>query len=219
MIRRSSLLEGGRRPVELEELGRRIQARRSERSVTLDVMAERTGFSKGYLSRIENGKKTPPLETLARIARALGTDVNSLLSEHRPATEGTAPFIAVVRAGQRTRIVRNGSAFGYAYESLSDVNVPKHMQPFLVRFPAEVDKHVFFEYDGEEFLYVLSGRVEMQVGHERHVLETGDAVYMDTRIPHRGRALDGEAMALLVVYKPPRALGQATVQPPGTTQQ
>ena len=119
----------GARPAEIEALGRRIQTRRSQRGVTLDVMAVRTGFSKGYLSRIENGKKTPPLDTLARIARALGTDVNTLLSEERAAGTDAAPFFGVVRAASRQRVTRPESAFGYEYFRLAEGDGAMLMQP------------------------------------------------------------------------------------------
>jgi transcriptional regulator with XRE-family HTH domain len=189
----------GARPAEIEALGRRIQSRRSQRGVTLDVMAVRTGFSKGYLSRIENGKKTPPLDTLARIARALGTDVNTLLSEERVTGGEAAPFFSVVRGGSRQRVTRPESAFGYEYYRLAEGDGAMLMQPFLMQLPAEFDKHVFFEHDGQEFMHVVSGRVEWQIGHERLVLETGDSLYLDSRIPHRARALDGPASALIVL--------------------
>jgi transcriptional regulator with XRE-family HTH domain len=187
------------RPAEIEALGRRIQSRRNQRGVTLDVMAVRTGFSKGYLSRIENGKKTPPLDTLARIARALGTDVNTLLSDERGGGADEAPFVNVVRAGSRQRAMRPESTYGYVYERLADSDRPLAMQPFLIHLPPDFDKHVFFEHEGQEFMHVLQGRVEWQIGHERVVLEPGDSLYLDSRIPHRARALEGEAAALIVV--------------------
>ena len=79
---------GAAAPSAIEELGARLLRLRTERAVTLDQLAERTGFSKGYLSRIENGKKTPPLGTLARVAKALGTQLNALLEP--PAASGAA---------------------------------------------------------------------------------------------------------------------------------
>lgn len=190
--------DGGGRSAEIEALGRRIQSRRSQRGVTLDVMAVRTGFSKGYLSRIENGKKTPPLDTLARIARALGTDVNTLLSDERSASAQSEPFFSVVRNTGRQRVVRPESAFGYEYQRLAEGDGPMLMQPFLMTVPPEIDKHVFFEHEGQEFMHVLQGRIEWQVGHERIVLEAGDSLYLDSRIPHRVRSLDGTALTLIV---------------------
>ena len=61
------------------------------------------------------------------------------------------------------------------------------------------DKHVFFEHEGQEFMHVIAGKVEWQIGHERLVLEVGDSLYLDSRIPHRARAIDGPATALIVL--------------------
>jgi transcriptional regulator with XRE-family HTH domain len=184
-------------PEEIAQLGRRIQDRRVERGITLDVMAQRTGFSKGYLSRIENGKKTPPLSTLGRIALALATDVHALLVA--PLQHEGEPFFRVLRKADRHPVERAESAFGYRYETLGHAAAGARMAPFVVQLPREIDRHVFFEHDGEELVFLLSGRVEWQIGHERHVLEAGDALSLDSRLPHRARALDGEATALIVL--------------------
>ena len=61
---------------------------------------------------------------------------------------------------------------------------------------------MFFEHEGEEFLFVLKGRVEWQAGSEKVILNPGDSIYFESRLPHRGRALDGEATALVVTYSP-----------------
>ena len=209
MIRRNDLQRAasprGLPPAELAMLGRRIQERRVERGVTLDVLAQRTGFSKGYLSRIENGKKTPPLSTLGRIATALATDVHALLVA--PLNHDGSPYFRVLRASERQPVERAESAFGYKYESLGAPSPLARMRPFIVQLPREIDRHVFFEHDGEEFVYLLQGKVEWQIGHERHVLQAGDGLSLDSRLPHRARAIEGDATALMVLL-PRREMGQ-----------
>jgi transcriptional regulator with XRE-family HTH domain len=192
----------GVRSMEIEALGRRIQARRLQRRVTLDVLANHTGFSKGYLSRIENGKKTPPLDTLSRIARALGTDIKLLLAGETTGAEAR-PFFSVIRAGARERVERPESAHGYAYERLTSLEAGLRMQPYVISLPREFTAPGRSEHDGQEFMYVLGGRIEWEIGGETLQLEAGDAVYLDSRIPHRARALDGEAVALVVVTPRP----------------
>ena len=111
-----------------------------------------------------------------------------------------------MRAAERRPVVRGGSAFGYDYVSLADGKSGKKMEPFLFTFPSEIDKYVFFEHEGEEFLFVLSGKVEWQAGGSKLILEPGDSIYFNARLPHRGRSLGGEASALVVVYSPPSAV-------------
>ena len=163
--------------------------------LTLEQLAAETGFTKGYLSKIENSKKVPPIGTLARIARALKTEITELLHDD---ARGSGRTFCVVRAGERRPVVRGGTAFGYDYVSLAYSRSHKKMEPFLFTFPSEIDKYVFFEHEGEEFIFILSGRVEWQAGSEKVILAPGDAVYFDARLPHRGRALDGEATAVVV---------------------
>ncbi len=185
---------------ELEKLvGSRIAEARARAGITLDRLAALTGFSKGYLSKIENSRKVPPIGSLARIAAALKTDITDLLHPPSAAPEGG---LSVVRAGERKPVVRGGTAFGYDYVSLADNRRDKKMEPFLFTFPSRIDKYVFFEHEGEEFMFVLTGRVEWQAGSRKLVLEPGDSVYFDARLPHRGRALDGEATALVVTCSP-----------------
>jgi transcriptional regulator with XRE-family HTH domain len=185
----------------LDELGARIQHCRSKQQLTLEGLAELSGLSKGYLSRIENGLQTPPLGTLIRIAGALNVEVTSLINGESANSAPASPFVSIVRKAERSQVIRGASAFGYDYASLIGGNVTAKMEAFLFTFPSNIDKYVFFEHEGEEFLFILSGRVEWQIGHERHVLEAGDAVYFDARLPHRGRALEGEASALVVAHR------------------
>ncbi len=180
-------------------IGERVGEIRARIGMTLDQLAAQTGFTKGYLSKIENSKKVPPIGTLSRIARALKTEITELLHVE-PA--GNARAFCVVRANERLPVVRGGTAFGYDYVSLADTKSQKKMEPFLFTFPSEIEKHVFFEHEGEEFLFILTGRVEWQAGSEKAILDPGDSVYFDARLPHRGHAIDGEATALVVTYTP-----------------
>lgn len=180
-------------------IGERVAKLRTQSGLTLDQLASQTGFTKSYLSKIENSRKVPPIGTLSRIAHALKTEITELL--HDPAT-GSSRAFTLVRSNERLPVVRGGTAFGYDYVSLADTKSHKKMEPFLFTFPSQIDKHVFFEHEGEEFLFVLSGRVEWQAGSEKVILTPGDSIYFDSRLPHRGRALDGEATALVVTSNP-----------------
>lgn len=185
---------------EVEKLiGTRIAEKRAGLGITLERLAAATGFSKGYLSKIENSRKVPPIGSLSRIAAALRTDITELLHTPAAALDGG---LSVVRAGERRPVVRGGTAFGYDYVSLADNRRDKKMEPFLFTFPSQIDKYVFFEHEGEEFMFVLTGRVEWQAGSRKLVLEPGDSIYFDARLPHRGRAIEGEATALVVTYSP-----------------
>lgn len=166
--------------------------------MTLDALARATGFTKSYLSKIENARKVPPIGSLSRIAVALDSDIAGFF-DSGPGVRDAG--VCVVRAGERRPVVRGGTAFGYDYLSLAYRKHDKKMEPFIFTFPAKIDSHVFFDHAGEEFLFVLKGRIEFQVGGERWVLREGDSLYFDSHIPHRGWSFGGAAKVLVVIYK------------------
>jgi transcriptional regulator with XRE-family HTH domain len=181
-----------------QSVGKRIARLRADRRMTLEALARATGFTKSYLSKIENARKVPPIGSLSRIAVALESDIAGFFDAGANTRDAG---VCVVRASERRPVVRGGSAFGYDYLSLAYRKHDKKMEPFIFTFPAKIDSHVFFDHAGEEFLFVLKGRIEFQVGGERWVLREGDSLYFDSHIPHRGWSLGGAAKVLVVIYK------------------
>jgi transcriptional regulator with XRE-family HTH domain len=182
-------------------LGRRIAELRVARGLTQDKLAAAAGFTKGYLSKVEHSKAIPPIGTLVKIARVLNADVSDLL-EAEP-TGDDSQIISIVRSWQRESVIKGESSFGYDYSALAHTRFHKHMEPFLMVLPSEIDSNVRFEHEGEEFMFILSGEVELEVilnGRAKTwILSPGDSAYFDSHIPHRGRSLKGESRALLVI--------------------
>ena len=178
------------------EIGEHLKVLRSARGMTLERLAASTGLTKSYLSKIQNSRKLPPIATLSRIAQALGTGIGSFFGDILEAREGAS----IVRKHERLPVVRGGTAFGYDYVSLAHKRLSKRMEPFVFTFPSKIDRHVFFDHGGEEFVFILSGTVIFQVGDERWTLEEGDSIYFDAAIPHRGWSVGRDAKALVVVH-------------------
>lgn len=189
-------------PLSLHNLGARLRSHRQAAGLTLTELAARVELDKGYLSRIENGKKVPPLATLSRLANALGIEAGSLIGHSTSSNQGTWRGVSVVRNDEQRPTVLGGTTFGYDYFSLSNAKLDQALQPFLFSFPEQIDKYVFFQHDGEELLYVLTGEIEWQVGSQKYVLKAGDTIHFSSQIPHRGRSLSGPATALVVMYSP-----------------
>ncbi|MBS0519339.1 MAG: helix-turn-helix domain-containing protein [Proteobacteria bacterium] len=189
--------------VELQ-LGTRIAALRAAVGFTLDRLAAEAGFTKGYLSKIENSKVIPPIGTLVKLAQVLNTDLADLFGTDMPDVANDEA-ICVVRSWERETAIRGGSSFGYDYVALAHKRHRKRMEPFIMVFPSEVDKDIRFEHEGEEFMFILSGKVEFEaeIGGRMKtwVLSAGDSAYFDAEIPHRGRSLRGESQALVVIYR------------------
>lgn len=183
-------------------LGNRISALREARGLTQDQLAASAGFTKGYFSKIENSKAMPPIGTLLKIANVLGVDLVDLFnSDVADMREGP---ICLTRSQSAELIVKGKQSFGYDYIALAQNRHDKHMHPFVMAFSQGVDKEIRFEHEGEEFMYVLSGKVEFEAAIDGHrkiwVLSQGDSVYFDSRIPHRGRSLRGVSSVLVVMY-------------------
>lgn len=185
------------------QLGKRISKLRAARGFTQDQLAAATGFTKGYLSKIENSKVIPPIGTLIKIAQVLETDVADLLEPEEVDDQSDA--LCVVRSWQRESVIKGGSSFGYDYTALAHKRHHKQMEPFIMVFPSKVDRDIRFEHEGEEFMFILEGEVEFEATidsrNKTWLLSPGDSIYFDSRIPHRGRSLNGEARALVVIYR------------------
>ncbi len=142
-------------------IGKRIKKLRTEKKITLDRMANDTGYSIEFIKEIESGKATPPVGTLLQISRALEIDSGFFLREQESSMED--------RVKQYTKRTDN-----YAYDTLTPGAENKHLKAFRVQIdPMQEHSGVGYCHEGEEFVYVLGGRVEVQVGDHINLLEPG----------------------------------------------
>lgn len=178
-----------------ELIAKNVKALRKRNKMTLQELADLTGLTKGYLSKIERSKKAPPYSTLNRIAQALGIDVRFLLNENSPAAQD--PHISFTKKGEGANIENVGTLYGYTYEALASGKVGKNMQPYILE-PA-FDEKAVFQHEGEEFLYVLEGKHEFVYDGRKYIMEEGDSVYFDSAVPHTGRSLGKKRAKLLAV--------------------
>lgn len=181
-------------------VGEHIHDLRASKGLTLQQLAERSGFSAALLSQVENRMTSPPLGMLVRIAHALDTSVSALIGG------GKESAFSIVRRGDRSSVSRVGLKDGgrteYRYEALGAGKAGHRMEPFLVRLAPPGDPNAPRSvHEGEEFLYVLSGRVEVFLDRWSDVLEEGDSIYYNSTTPHLIRSAgDGEATILAVIY-------------------
>lgn len=178
------------------EIGKRIKTFRIKKNITLEQFAIETGFTKGYLSRVEKSEKSPPFSTLVMIARALGISLSVLLGE-----ETYNNRVSMIKKGQRIIIARDGTAFGYSYEDVAHKFSGKSMQPFVLTIGNKAKETVKFVHDSEEMFYVLQGTIKFTHGKEEFIAEEGDCVYFDANIPHFAEAVGApKAVCLVVLY-------------------
>jgi transcriptional regulator with XRE-family HTH domain len=180
-----------------KQIVQNIKSIRQSKKITLDQLAKLTGLTKGYISRIENSHKAPPLSTLYRIANALDTDLSVLLAENSEVPEKLR--LCIVRKNERKEVVSRGTLYGYQYVSLAFKKIGKNMEPYIIE-PA-VEEIGVFSHEGEEFMYVLEGTHEFIYDNEKYILNEGDSIYFDSIVPHSGRSIgDKKAKILGIMY-------------------
>ena len=178
-----------------QSIGKRIQALRRQRGSTLQKLAERTGLSKGLLSKIENGKVSSPISTYLNIAHALGAKIAYFLQD-----EAEDQSFVRVRKNERQRHNEGLAQFGYGYEALAHNRKEKIMEPFILTVDHRFSKPVVFSHPGEEFNFLLEGKVLFKYGSEQFILEKGDSYYFDASVPHVGISIGKKPAKALVVF-------------------
>ncbi len=181
---------------EMSRLGARLRDLRNGRGWTLDELAQQSGLSKSYLSRIEDGERQPSLASLLSLTQAYGVALAALFAEENR-------HCTVLRAGSLPAQQGNG----LTYTPLSQPERAAAMQPIRVTVPARREGDEMYRHDGEEWLFVLSGTLRLALADEVHTLRPGDAAHFDARVPHRLSALHGtDAELILVACAAPRVL-------------
>ena len=186
---------GGERE-DMDSVNARMKELRIDRRITLQQLSEMTGFSKGYLSRIERADAAPRLPTIQRIALALDVGMESIL-EGIEGDKGNTHKIDIVphRGEGAAREVSSGS--GYSFRSLVHHFRGKYMVPYLMKI--RQGRTDTFCHDSEEFIFVLQGSVKLSYEGKVRLLEKGDSAYFDSRLGHRLENDGGEDAEILNV--------------------
>lgn len=176
------------------EIGKKIREFRLKKLLTLQELADKSGYSKGYLSKVEKSVKAPPVATLSVIARELGVSVSVILGE-----ETKNDSICLVRQNERTLMAKTGEEFGYAYEALANPYPSRHMEPFVLSYPSDDALKHTFQHDGEEMLFVLQGQMRFRYRNSEFILNKGDCLYFDSGVAHTGEPIGDEPLKTLIV--------------------
>jgi transcriptional regulator with XRE-family HTH domain len=175
--------------------GERIKAARELRGFTIQELSDRTNIESNLLQRVEAGEALLPLGQLIKVSKALELPMAEVLAK------GEQDY-TIVRAGQGKKFERYGKAKqeskGYEYESLAAHKKDRRMEPFIVTLmPASADEPS--AHDGQEFIYVLDGQMEVIIEGKSDVLNPGDCVYYDSTINHLVRAYGDKPARILAV--------------------
>ncbi len=179
--------------IDEKSFGAKMKQLRQLRKVSYEQLANKTGFSQRYLKEIEEGMAIPPVSAVIQIAKALAIDAGSFLSAEE----------------QEASVKRRKESFykrtqAYSYKTLTPDAETKHMKAFLVTIdPKQDHRMVDYKHEGEEFLYVLKGHVEVMVGESQNLLKKGGTLHFNSSIAHKLRNVSNEEAKLLVVIFTP----------------
>lgn len=162
-------------------LGSVIRDLRLKDHLTIADVAAQAGISRGMLSKIENGQASTSLDTLSRVAGALGVSMAHLFRRYDVPSGGAQ----LVKAGEAMPVVRRGTRRGHTYHLLGYDRGPKRtFEPFYITMDDVSEVFPSFEHPGTEFIYMLRGKIEYRHGQQTYVLEPGDALTFRGEIPH-----------------------------------
>lgn len=187
-------------------IGAKIKSIRESKQLTPQEVAERSGLGIEQIERIEGDIDFPSLAPLIKIARVLGVRLGTFLDDQSE----LGPVICRKKDSNEANSIgfTNNATQGrkhMEYHSLSQDKSGRHMEPFLIDIaPSEegVD-FVLSTHEGEEFIYVLDGIVEINYGKNTYILEEGDSIYYDSIVAHHVHAAaESKARILGVVYTP-----------------
>jgi transcriptional regulator with XRE-family HTH domain len=186
--------------------GERITELCKTYSISRETLAERSGIPLELIKSIEEGGFIPDLAPLVKISRALGVRLGTLLDDH----EELGPVIT--RSGSEREAVRfiTGLSMektehdreGLRFKAMAADKNGRHMEPFIVDIEGEADQKKS-THEGEEFIYVLEGKLNIEYGQDTLSLNAGDSIYYDSIVPHRVLSADNNpARIIAVIYTP-----------------
>jgi transcriptional regulator with XRE-family HTH domain len=176
-------------------LGEKLKAIRKERAYSLEDLARLTGFSKSFLSQIENGKNSPSIASLKKITAALNISIGELFDQDR------GEQVYVLRKADRRafEVVKDKVIFEFASSRVAN----RKMEALFFTLLPGGESEGEYSHEGEEFGTVLEGRLYFTIAGKEHVLEPGDSIYFSSSIPHRWRNPEKEVMRAMWVITPP----------------
>lgn len=178
-------------------IGEKLRALRLRKKMGLVELSRHTGLSAAMLSKVERGKLFPTLPTLLRIALVFSVGLEYFFSDDQKRR-----VLAIVRRAERKRFPErpDGRDISFYFESLDFAAVERKFNAYYAEFqqlpPGKARPH---HHPGVEFLSVLRGKLEMRIGTEEHVLDTGDSIYFDSSIPHSYRRISQKPCSAIVV--------------------
>ena len=171
------------------EFGEKIRTLRESRSWSQEQLAEATGQTPEFITDVESGKTTPPVAFILRHSSAYGVDPGTFLRQEEKER---------IR-DQRTQAYVNRTR-NYSYQTLTSGAEQDHLRAFMVTIEPHHDhKPVAYKHEGEEFIFVMEGKLEFTLGTKVQILKQGESVHFHSNTPHKLKSLSEDVTRCLVI--------------------
>lgn len=186
-------------------LGSKIKGIRESRNLSVEEIAESSGLTVDQINSIENDENLPSLGPLIKIARAMGVRLGTFMDDN----DALGPVICRAKDREKDNSISfsNGAVDArkhMEYHPLAQQKAGRHMEPFVIDInPEDKPEFTLSAHEGEEFIYVMSGEVEIEYGKEKYTLHEGDSIFYDSIVKHHVHGAPGKSAKILaVVYIP-----------------
>jgi len=188
---------------QLRFFSRRLRELRHGRGLSLEEVARQSGFSKTFLSRLETGERQASIAAVLTLARVFGVSLASMFED-----EMAIEPCLIVRADEAVERTANG----LTYFTLSNAQRYFNIQPIRVVIPVTRRGKTHYQHEGEEWIYVLAGNLQLSLAGRAYDLKPGDAAHFDSTQPHRLIATgpwDAEVLLVASLFAPAGSQGRA----------
>ncbi len=186
-------------------VGAKIKGLRETKNISVEEIAERSGLTAEQITSIENDQNLPSLGPLIKIARALGVRLGTFMDDN----DALGPVVCRAEDRERDKSISfsNGATDArkhMEYHPLAQQKAGRHMEPFVIDInPEDTPDFQLSAHEGEEFIYVMNGEVEVVYGKETFALKEGDSIFYDSIVKHHVHGAPGKSAKILaVVYIP-----------------
>lgn len=186
-------------------IGSKIKGIRESKNITTEEISERSGLSVEQINSIENDQNLPSLGPLIKIARALGVRLGTFLDD----SDALGPIVCRAEDREKDSSISFSNDATDArkhmeYHPLAQQKAGRHMEPFVIDInPEENPEFQLSAHEGEEFIYVMQGEIEIVYGKDTYKLKEGDSIFYDSIVNHHVHGAPGKAAKILaVVYIP-----------------
>ncbi|MDR2621479.1 MAG: cupin domain-containing protein [Dysgonamonadaceae bacterium] len=177
---------------QIKQIAERLKGLRDSLDLSIEEMAHRSNRTPEEIRLYEAGGSDIPMSFLFDVAQHFNIDTSTLISGEEPRMK----TYFLTRYGKGKSVERNKA---YKYQALASGFVHPNAEPFEVTVePNEQEIHLN-SHEGEEFNYVLEGRLLFRINHKDLILNPGDSIYFDSSNPHGMKALDNKSVKFLAI--------------------